>query len=641
MSPAGFLSSLLLSSFPLSPPHSPYPLGRYIPRRCSAFGSRKSLPALFAGQSNPLSRKVKDIRRKIFFRGIGDRDDGGAWSIETRDQYFGYFRGEAGEVGSRVDVDVDGSFRHITRHVYPDSGLEITSGVTFNAKTSEGWAYDTDGVARSLESDELEAVCLREWIRWGLWVSPPVTELLEISEKSPEFSSKSPEKSEKFLEIRLKGGSVPAVVRIGEYGPEEFEIILTHERWSGLFPVSNPRKIKRIKKKIFPSRTTTTSTAGLTVTCEVTSTTPVKFPEIPRIEAAYASFSNEVSPSVEWVRAWSGRIYIKAKVNGLDLGWWMLDSGLSRLIINEGAADTLRRESKFLELHHSNISSFINGEIYEGYVGQAEDLTIGPLSLSKPHLFVLPYSMLEPGVPGNVAGYVGYDLLHAAKIDITLPPLLPLSDFTSLGRRPPPVSGKLKVLPLDATIEGDITWQDINMAFRVPHVDMGVPNDWFLPGDRVIASEGIATVTKVIADRVHIEYEEQGYEKIVEKGKGLKHTNHPSDKVTRVRMLLDTGMGGEEAFQLNIDRVRNIVGIDPRRLGYFVGQASSGPVEPGDRIAVKGEINLGGHSIGEVRAELTNADTDKLSGSCGVVGIGSLANRRVIFDIANNRWAVL
>eukprot|EP00466_Bigelowiella_natans_P020705 jgi/Bigna1/77929/fgenesh1_pg.51_\ len=689
--------------------------GRRRRRRISESQDQRHLPS-YRRQNIAVLASMKEstldmesIRQRIFQRLDGESSalDGVAMQYEFDQVSTAYTLAKNTTVTTRKIISADGSFYSETTRNFSGAGVVVVARYGYDAAKGTGWTDEGDGNGiRQLISDELEAICLTEWLRFSLWLLPEVKEKLEIEQKV----------DNNRVALRMKGGKLAATVELDESEeqqgglPKKYSIYLQHETWRGEVFFEDVKIIISISQTVeewkdvnigpwlqIPRITTHSSIGGLTITSAITSLSSVPLSETLFKEPSNADErfhfiedDENLHFDLEYLRAWSGRLYIPAKINGKDYGWWLLDSGLSRFIINADTAARLQEDKGLKLMKFSNISGFINGEMYPGYVGQAKNLSFGPLTFDDPHLFVIADAMAEPGITSNIAGYVGYELLSKALVEIDMPPrMMPLREYKSSGRKPPSFRGHIKLSPPSANTKeanaktgiSQKEWRDLTLAFKVPHVELTLSPSWWVEGDSaVLQSNGeTCVVDKVVGDSIHLlvdqpieekeeeegeegggDLEGEGKKKKAKKNKPKKKTEKvarvlraeeanellkprksttKASKNKQVTMLLDTGMGGSEAFQINIKRAQELYGLDVKRLGRFIGQASPGPVEPGERISIE-NLGIGAAILTNHEAETTNAETDKLSSSCGVCGIAALADQRIIFDYTNRRFHV-
>lgn len=255
-------------------------------------------------------------------------------------------------------------------------------------------------------------------------------------------------------------------------------------------------------------------------------------------------------------------------------------------------------------------------------------------------------------------------------------PPLPHRQEEMRGRRPAPFTGVMRIARTVSDLSPPVgEWAPLTLAFRVPHVGVHLRNGGWTKGDNVLilsadgnAAPRAAVITKIVGESICFEYEDVDAQDGLGEDGGTRRRSVLSGSEAKSRlvmrsgsegtasslprpfvascrtektavMLLDTGMGGREAFQINVDRARHLSGVDAGRLGRFVGEASAGPVKPGERLVIE-RFRIGGATVEEAEIEATDADTDKLSVSCGVCGIAAFAGRRVVFDYSNHRLFV-
>lgn len=115
---------------------------------------------------------------------------------------------------------------------------------------------------------------------------------------------------------------------------------------------------------------------------------------------------------VESKRAFTGHILVHPKIDGKDVGWFILDSGAGGMAIDTKTAEGLGAK-RFGELNVGGVG----GVVESGYFA-LENFSIGPVTVAK-----LNFIDIDLGAIGNVfgvklAGIVGYDFFRRAVIEV-------------------------------------------------------------------------------------------------------------------------------------------------------------------------------------------------------------------------------
>lgn len=129
---------------------------------------------------------------------------------------------------------------------------------------------------------------------------------------------------------------------------------------------------------------------------------------------ATARFLPDVSPTLTVKRLNTGHLLVKPRIDGEDVGWFLLDSGSAGMLLSENDADRLDLESFGDTRVHGVAGSF------EGRFARAASLQLGPLVLERPLFTVVDMTTVVRGFGHPLSGLVGFDVLApcVAEIDV-------------------------------------------------------------------------------------------------------------------------------------------------------------------------------------------------------------------------------
>jgi hypothetical protein len=170
----------------------------------------------------------------------------------------------------------------------------------------------------------------------------------------------------------------------------------------------------------------------------------------PLAVAADTEFDAEASSRLEVRQVESGHIFVRPRVDGRDLGWFLFDSGLGGSILTRAAAEDL------------GLQAF--GETWVGGFGgppersqflQGHKLTLGPLSLDGPVFIEQEHMGMADRMLGDerCVGALGWDLFLRAVVELD------------------PRTGRVDLHdPQRHEAPSETTWLPIALHWQVPYV---------------------------------------------------------------------------------------------------------------------------------------------------------------------------
>jgi Aspartyl protease len=125
-------------------------------------------------------------------------------------------------------------------------------------------------------------------------------------------------------------------------------------------------------------------------------------------------FNPVASPNVEVKRARTGHVLVRPKVDGLDLGWFIFDTGAGGTILDPKAATKMKLEP----MGAQTITSFL-GTVPTSIL-RAASLELGPMTVSRPFFMTMDLAFLREAMGEPIVGIIGYDILSRSIAEITL-----------------------------------------------------------------------------------------------------------------------------------------------------------------------------------------------------------------------------
>ena len=125
-----------------------------------------------------------------------------------------------------------------------------------------------------------------------------------------------------------------------------------------------------------------------------------------------------------------GYAFVHPTVNGIDVGWFMLDSGAAGLVLDTAAAT----ECHTVVIGHTKVTGISASA--EAKIVRADSFHLGPLTLHRPLFGSLDLRSVVRMFPLKIGGICGYDLL--ARCDLEIDPYATTMTLHPPGRGPLP-----------------------------------------------------------------------------------------------------------------------------------------------------------------------------------------------------------
>jgi len=284
-----------------------------------------------------------------------------------------------------------------------------------------------------------EAELLRAWVHSGYWLDPSAPLTIGRSETQP---------AEGFvgLDLRIQGGKLDARVELDA----EDHLVRTL-----LFRTGNGEL-----------RTEFADHAGVkgvriarSVRCQLGmgdeysfTNLEARFEELD--EGIFAAepnqpdfrFAVDIGPEVEVTRSKSKHLWVRALVNGEDLGLFLFDTGAGFSGISVEAADKLG-----LTPFGSTSLTGLGGGVTTTRMRQAKTLQIGPLIIDNLVFSETPVERKEQMVGEKVAGVLGWDVMQRAIVDLE-------------------PRGKLRLYDPSTFELPGAEWHALNLHYKVPYI---------------------------------------------------------------------------------------------------------------------------------------------------------------------------
>jgi hypothetical protein len=345
------------------------------------------------------------------------------------------FAGDARFFGTdasfRFDFDASGRFtRRLEGRLNQSSGYDGTTA----------WEVDSTGQPRVLEMEDRETLLLSTWFETGYWLAEECP--LELSLGTDTGGAR-----EALVLARVPGGlrqsrvfvdretALPLRMSIPTIFSEQ---TWTIEAWRTADGFTAPGRIVHVLG------------GGVRQVYEVRSAAPRRDSPrfgVPASGPSDVRFDAKATARVEVQRAPTGHPLVHPRVNGKDIGWFILDTGAAYAVIDAAAAEA------------AGLPSF--GETFIGGAGaetkrtvfrEGRSFEIGPINVDArlPYLQMDLAAISQPlGRP--IAGVIGYDLFRrsVAAIDMSAP--------------------SLEIFEPASFSRDDLDWQPLVLHGRHPH----------------------------------------------------------------------------------------------------------------------------------------------------------------------------
>jgi hypothetical protein len=127
---------------------------------------------------------------------------------------------------------------------------------------------------------------------------------------------------------------------------------------------------------------------------------------------AGAEFRAGAPAALEVRKARTGHLLVRPKINGETTGWFIFDTGAGATVIDKATAERLKLEQ------FGEVPAVGNGGTVLSRFTRPETLELGAMTLKRPFAIVLDFSGIAAAMGEEIAGAIGYDLLHRAMVMI-------------------------------------------------------------------------------------------------------------------------------------------------------------------------------------------------------------------------------
>jgi hypothetical protein len=316
--------------------------------------------------------------------------------------------GYVGEGTARAN-GVDASYRAAFA---PDgrfySRVDGPLGTTVGFDGTRGWAVDWSGMPRPLELEDLDEEQLAAWVYSGRWLAEDGPFAVTIAELQ-----KDPKRVALGLELRTgpleatiyvdRSTWLPSsMVRQSDSGEEVLRLEDYREVMGFMFPFRLVRTIGEVTDR-YDLRSLEAAAADV-----ASLYAPVT------VRPADTRFRADAPAALEVRRVPSGHLLVKPRVEGKDIGWFILDSGAGAMVVDRKAADRVGMPA-LGEVHVNGVAGSETARFRLG-----ETFELGPMTVSKLRYVDLNLSFLTQAFGVPIGGIVGYDIFARAVVELGL-----------------------------------------------------------------------------------------------------------------------------------------------------------------------------------------------------------------------------
>ncbi|MFC1683069.1 pepsin/retropepsin-like aspartic protease family protein [Candidatus Zixiibacteriota bacterium] len=285
---------------------------------------------------------------------------------------------------------------------------EITSDLTLieGFDGQRGWMVDETGMPGHLELMALEQSQLMAWTTGGFWLDPkcPLNKDLYPWSESDSVI---------VFSLLFPSGILTATMTIDSrsflpqrcvwktFGQENYIAFDRYEDGGGfLFPGEISFSVESYETRL-ETQMVRLSDSALEHLCVPVTTRPQDTRFVPGKKG-----------SVELKKISSGHLAVRPLVNGQDFGWFLLDTGAGRSVLDRSIADRLGMEV----IAESPAMGF--GGLVTVRYRRGQLLTLGPLEIDEPTFLGIDLAPLAGAFGCDIAGILGYDLFMRCLVEL-------------------------------------------------------------------------------------------------------------------------------------------------------------------------------------------------------------------------------
>lgn len=270
-------------------------------------------------------------------------------------------------------------------------------GESFGFDGSQFWEVDRSGAPRLLNFEDRDMQQAIMLLLTGTWNHPP--EGVAVTSQKDGFTIRLQSGKEEIVNLDSTSG----LPNLATFDTSAGTITVKMSDWRQVGSTRVPFKAE-------------VSEGGLTDVFTVTDSSEKELESfaIPAWTPEKITFDATVPARLESKKAISGHILVHPKVEGKDVGWFILDSGADIMVIDRGVADDLKLKSV------GKLPLVGIGGVVQEPFRIVNQFQLGPATLSDIAFAELDLSQIGKFLGVKMAGIVGYDYFRRSIVGVDL-----------------------------------------------------------------------------------------------------------------------------------------------------------------------------------------------------------------------------
>jgi predicted aspartyl protease len=270
------------------------------------------------------------------------------------------------------------------------------------------WQIDSSGATRHLAFEDVDRVETVLLLLTDRWLDPNAPVDCSASASGPSAGTYA-----LHLILRVSGLDETVQVDSKTWLPKSAEFEIASSKTTIALSDWRPAGSVRVP---FLAKVTD---AGLTDTYRVDTARSVREGSastysMPDLSPADISYDTAISPSIETKRAQSGHILVHPRIDGKDVGWFILDSGADSMVIDQAKADSLGLP----KLGKESVVG-VGGVVVEPF-RTSSTFTLGPATMKNVTFIEFDLHQLSDIFKVPLAGIVGFDFFRRFIVEVDL-----------------------------------------------------------------------------------------------------------------------------------------------------------------------------------------------------------------------------
>ena len=276
---------------------------------------------------------------------------------------------------------------------------------------SDTWIAEAGVGSRALALEERDVQRMTAWLWSGYWLDPSAPLAIELVERV---------EGRAILRVTMTDGHLESLVALDEVSGRALEARRDDESGPRTLLLEDWRDPVGIEGPGFPHRLVLRDASGQENVLTIDSFESPGGGEAARFARpstrADARFAPDAGAVLETRLASSGHLLVRPRIEGHEVGWWILDTGASALVVDRRVAGELGLTS------FGEVSALGAGGAVRSGFRTASSFGLGALQFDDPVFIELDLSgfdaLLEVDDEGGVGGICGYDVFARCVMEI-------------------------------------------------------------------------------------------------------------------------------------------------------------------------------------------------------------------------------